>query len=67
MSNLAEENNCPLCKKANNCMINSAKPCWCVKKDFPAALIDLVEPELKNKACICADCAAAYNDSLEKQ
>ncbi|TYO94908.1 cysteine-rich CWC protein [Geothermobacter ehrlichii] len=57
---------CPICKGDNNCGLHADPgPCWCVDVEIPAALIDLVPPELKRKACICLSCIEAFREDPE--
>jgi len=56
---------CPLCGKRNVCAMEveretgiSQPPCWCLAAQFDAALLARIPPEARNKACICATCAA---------
>lgn len=57
---------CPLCGHANRCAMEQEKqsglpqpPCWCTRADFSPALIATVPEPARDKACICAACAAA--------
>jgi Cysteine-rich CWC len=57
---------CPLCGGPNACTpAQSGKldaPCWCREASFSAELLAKVPEPLKNKACICAICAARSAD-----
>lgn len=63
---------CPLCQQSNACVnLGSAdidKSCWCNNPDitFPQGLLDQVPRELKRKACICQNCAEAYQQASKK-
>ena len=57
---------CPLCGGANRCAMEIAREsgeragaCWCAGVDFTAELLAFVPADARNKACICAACAAA--------
>ncbi|MGV0960297.1 MAG: cysteine-rich CWC family protein [Limnohabitans sp.] len=53
---------CPLCGKPNGCAMASAEgvtrtqPCWCVRENFSAQLLQRVPEPAKNRACICQAC-----------
>lgn len=53
---------CPLCGGPNACAPARSgsldTPCWCRDVTFSAELLTQVPDPLKNKACICAACAA---------
>lgn len=60
---------CPLCKENNACISLSCsgsdgaiEQCWCKSPDisFPKDLLDSVPDEAKARACICQECAKAY-------
>jgi len=53
---------CPLCGDANECQLCSPAvgSCWCAAEEFPAALLERVPPELRNRACICRRCVQAF-------
>ena len=57
---MIDENTCPFCKSANNCMAHSDDSCWCNDVKVPAGLTDLVPEEQKRKACICLSCIKLY-------
>jgi hypothetical protein len=57
--------NCPLCGHANQCAMErqretgiTQEPCWCTTATFAPALLERVAPQDRNRACICARCAA---------
>ena len=57
---------CPLCGQRNVCAMEVEResgikqpPCWCMNVDFDAALLARVPSADRNKACICAACAAS--------
>jgi hypothetical protein len=59
---------CPLCGGANTCAMETARatgqpqpPCWCTQVSFSAELLARVPAAARNKACVCARCAAAEN------
>lgn len=59
---------CPLCGEQNLCaMANNNQSnnldCWCKNESIPAALIEQVPPEAKNKSCICQKCAVKYKEA----
>ncbi len=53
---------CPLCGQLNQCAMactpsaQAQAPCWCVREQFSAELLQQVPEPLKNKACICRAC-----------
>ena len=54
---------CPLCGQPNACAMASpgaapSGPCWCTRVHFSVDLLKRVPEASKNKACICAACAA---------
>jgi hypothetical protein len=58
-------NLCPLCGRANECAMQIEQatgirqpPCWCTGATFGAELLARVPEEARNRACICARCAA---------
>jgi hypothetical protein len=59
-----EPESCPLCGGPNDCQlcgVGSHKgPCWCASIAVPEELLARVAPELKNRACICRQCVAAF-------
>lgn len=56
---------CPLCGGPNDCQLCSVGtykgPCWCEKPSIPDPLLARVPPELRNQACICPACVAAFH------
>ncbi|MES2974505.1 MAG: cysteine-rich CWC family protein [Pseudomonadota bacterium] len=57
---------CPLCGQANRCAMEVERetgvrqpPCWCTQASFSAELLSRIPPASRNKACICAACAAS--------
>lgn len=66
MTSVAEQalpnHTCPLCGGPNACAPAQSgqldTPCWCRDVNFSAALLAKVPEPLRNKACICAACAA---------
>ena len=60
-----DETRCPLCGQANDCQLSSTAgwkgPCWCAKMEVPRELIAQIPVELRNRACICRDCIAAWH------
>lgn len=57
---------CPVCGRSNQCAMELAKatgqaqaPCWCTDATFSAELLACVPDDLRGKACICPECAAA--------
>lgn len=56
---------CPLCGQANRCAMEVEResgirqpPCWCTQASFSEELLARIPPASRNKACICAACAA---------
>ena len=62
---MTDELICPFCGAANQCMVNSEQPCWCIDVQVPASLIELLPNEFKNKSCICAQCINLYNRDIK--
>lgn len=58
---------CPLCGGANGCLRCSSAPCkgqcWCVREDFPAAL--LARAPGHHRACICRTCLEDFRTGKE--
>jgi hypothetical protein len=56
---------CPLCRQANDCRHCTAEshkgPCWCAQAKIPDELLARVPLEMRNRACICSDCVAAFS------
>jgi prepilin-type N-terminal cleavage/methylation domain-containing protein/prepilin-type processing-associated H-X9-DG protein len=54
-----------LCGAANGCQLCSSTPykgpCWCYSIEIPAALIERVPEELRNRACICRRCVEEFH------
>ncbi len=58
---------CPLCGASNACAVaragaaaaETAEPCWCVGRRFPAALVALARERDGGEACICRRCLEA--------
>lgn len=66
MSNYVDPLLCPLCQQKNQCVnlgvADTEKICWCNDPNiqFPKALLDQVPNEKKGRACICKQCALAF-------
>nr|WP_090977053.1 cysteine-rich CWC family protein [Paenibacillus sp. CF384] len=54
-------NECPICRKRNNCEGNHA--CWCSSEEFPEGIFELVPAEQLNKSCICMECLNKFKRS----
>lgn len=65
MTKHIDETLCPFCNAPNNCMAQSAKPCWCMTIEVPEELQELVPKEKKRKACICQNCIATFKKDPE--
>jgi hypothetical protein len=51
---------CPLCGGPNACGIAAGAPtCWCFAARIPAAVLERVPDDARDKSCICQACAAA--------
>ncbi len=49
---------CPLCGQSNACgQLAGATQCWCMTTTIPAAALDAVPIEARDRACICQACA----------
>lgn len=55
---------CPLCGQANACAMEAAEAsgmpaaaCWCVGASFPPKLLVRVPQALRDRACVCCNCA----------
>lgn len=66
MSTHLDPTRCPVCGRSNQCAMELAKatgraqaPCWCTEATFSAELLACVPDDLRGKACICPECAAA--------
>ncbi len=56
---------CPICGGANQCASAAdlnAKSCWCVNKNFPEGIFELVPEKLIRKTCICKNCLKKYKE-----
>ncbi len=55
---------CPLCGGDNHCQLCTGTaykgPCWCAEVEIPEALLARVPENLRNRACICRNCAAGF-------
>jgi hypothetical protein len=55
---------CPLCGQPNDCRLCATGvykgPCWCAAVEIPAALLERVPPEARNRACLCRDCVLTF-------
>jgi hypothetical protein len=50
---------CPLCGGPNGCgLVAGARTCWCFDARIPPAVIDRVPAASRDRACVCAACAA---------
>jgi hypothetical protein len=65
MSDRVDPSRCPLCGQPNRCAMELERehgvpqgPCWCTQVDFGAELLARVPPGARERACICAACAA---------
>lgn len=65
MSDAVDPSRCPLCGQPNRCAMEIEREtgapqgaCWCTQLDFGADLIARVPAEARERACICAACAA---------
>ncbi|WP_341706020.1 cysteine-rich CWC family protein [Halopseudomonas sp.] len=50
---------CPFCGGSNACAADSGA-CWCFSLEVPEALLALVPPAQRNRACICQACIRAF-------
>jgi hypothetical protein len=57
---------CPLCGASNGCAMQAQHdsgqpqpPCWCTRADFTAELLARVPGAARDRACVCAACAAS--------
>ncbi|WP_306307178.1 cysteine-rich CWC family protein [Alicyclobacillus acidiphilus] len=60
---MAAETLCPLCGMENQCGRAAGCPpgsCWCDQSVFPAALLEQIPLEARNKACICKHCLERF-------
>jgi len=54
------EDTCPLCGGPNGCgLAAGASTCWCFGAAIPAAALERVPDEARDRRCICATCAEA--------
>jgi len=51
---------CPLCGEGNACGMVAGTPesCWCMGVAISDDVLKMIPAEAKNKACVCAKCAA---------
>ena len=50
---------CPLCGADNACGAEAgAADCWCSETKIPADVLELIPATARDKACVCARCAA---------
>jgi len=55
---LPAQDTCPLCGGPNGCgLAAGATPCWCFTASIPAAALERVPDEARDRRCICAACA----------
>lgn len=55
---------CPLCGADNRCAVErggSIETCWCARTPISAQILEAMPAHLRNRACICAQCAAKDN------
>ncbi|MGL1956474.1 MAG: cysteine-rich CWC family protein [Colwellia sp.] len=52
---------CPLCQNKNLCAVNSDDPCWCINTNIDPKLLKDIPTSMKNKVCICQQCAQSFN------
>lgn len=62
---LPHPQSCPLCGQPNRCAMEQARrtgkvqpPCWCLAVTIAPATLAAIPPAARDRACICADCAA---------
>jgi hypothetical protein len=49
---------CPVCGGPNGCGIAAgASTCWCFTAAIPAAALERIPDEARDRSCICAACA----------
>jgi hypothetical protein len=54
------EDTCPICGGPNGCgLAAGASTCWCFTASIPAAALEQVPDEARDRRCICATCADA--------
>ncbi|MFT6925553.1 MAG: hypothetical protein ACJAZP_001137 [Psychromonas sp.] len=60
---------CPFCDGVNECMAESASPCWCFEVRIPKSLMALLPVGFIGKSCICQTCINTFkeNENLFKQ
>jgi len=63
---------CPVCGQPNACALATPQagaaatgPCWCTRVHFSAHLLQQVPEAARHKACICAACVAASEDTAQ--
>jgi hypothetical protein len=55
---------CPICGEGNACgRLQGLERCWCFDATFRPAVLELVPAPARNRACICARCAATAPDA----
>jgi hypothetical protein len=62
------ESQCPLCHRDNSCAMANNKTsshCWCQTADINPAALAQTPIELRNKQCICQQCATRTEISAE--
>jgi hypothetical protein len=55
---------CPLCGADNRCAVergDSIETCWCTSTPIGTQTLEAIPAGLRNRACICAQCAAKGN------
>ncbi|WP_435784347.1 cysteine-rich CWC family protein [Cellvibrio sp.] len=61
---------CPLCGGSNQCLPTdtgsfcSGSNCWCKSRQFPPELLEKLNPEQRNQACICQRCVDDFHSQL---
>ena len=63
---LPDPSRCPLCGGPNGCAMHEQRelcrtqePCWCTRATFTAEVLARVPEPARDRACICAACAAS--------
>jgi hypothetical protein len=71
MSVGADPSRCPLCGQPNRCAMEVEReqgaatgPCWCTQVAFDADLLARVPAAGRERACICASCAAGLRPPI---
>jgi len=55
---------CPLCGNPNACgAADGAGACWCSSTKIPAAVLERVPAEARDKSCVCEACASGKRSS----